>query len=81
MNSRSRCRVANPTPAMNGGRSWHAPGRIWYDALRSPLLKPTSSFVAFARITHRAARQRFGPGSDQAKAVREAWAEVGIRWE
>jgi Zn-dependent metalloprotease len=64
-----------------GGRSWHAPGRIWYDALRSPLLKPTSSFVAFARITHRAARQRFGPGSDQAKAVREAWAEVGIRWE
>ena len=64
-----------------GGRSWNAPGRIWYDALRSPLLKPTSSFVAFARITHRAARQRFGAGSEQAKAVREAWAEVGIRWE
>ena len=64
-----------------GGRSWHAPGRIWYDALRSPLLKPTSSFLAFARITHRSARQRFGPGSDEAKAVREAWAEVGIGWE
>ena len=30
---------------------------------------------------HRAARQRFGPGSDQAEAVREAWAEVGVRWE
>jgi Zn-dependent metalloprotease len=64
-----------------GGRSWQAPGRIWYDALRSPLLKPTSSFVAFARITHRSARQRFGPGSDEAKAVRGAWAEVGVRWE
>jgi Zn-dependent metalloprotease len=64
-----------------GGRSWHAPGRIWYDALRSPLLTPTSSFSAFARITHRAARQRFGPGSTEAKAVRTAWAEVGISWE
>jgi Zn-dependent metalloprotease len=64
-----------------GGRSWQAPGRIWYDALRSPLLTPTSSFVAFARITHRAARQRFGTGSTEAKATREAWAEVGISWE
>jgi Zn-dependent metalloprotease len=64
-----------------GGKSWHAPGHIWYDALRSPLLTPTASFKLFARVTHRAARQRFGVGSDQAKAVREAWAEVGIRWE
>ncbi len=64
-----------------GGRSWQTPGRIWYDALRHPLLTPTSTFVDFARITHRAARQRFGTGSHDAKAVREAWAEVGIDWE
>jgi Zn-dependent metalloprotease len=64
-----------------GGRSWHAPGRIWYDALRSRLLTPTATFRQFARLTHRAARQRFGPGSDETKAVREAWAEVGVRWE
>jgi Zn-dependent metalloprotease len=64
-----------------GGQSWKAPGQIWYDALRSPLLTPTTTFRQFARITHRAARQRFGPGSDQAKAVRAAWADVGIRWE
>jgi len=64
-----------------GGNSWHAPGRIWYDALRSPLLSPTATFRQFARLTHRAARQRFGPGSDQMNAVREAWAEVGVRWE
>jgi Zn-dependent metalloprotease len=64
-----------------GGKSWHAPGRIWYDALRSPLLTPTTGFRHFARITHRAARQRYGAGSDEAKAVREAWAQVGIRWE
>jgi Zn-dependent metalloprotease len=64
-----------------GGKSWHAPGHIWYDALRSPQLTTTATFRQFARATHRAARQRFGVGSDQAKAVREAWAEVGVRWE
>jgi Zn-dependent metalloprotease len=64
-----------------GVKSWHAPGHIWYDALRSPLLTTTSTFRQFARITHRAARQRFGVGSDQAKAVRQAWEEVGVRWE
>jgi len=63
-----------------GGRSWEAPGHIWYHALRSPQLMPTASFCAFARLTHRAAGQRFGVRSDEATAVREAWAEVGIRW-
>jgi Zn-dependent metalloprotease len=64
-----------------GGKSWHAPGHIWYDALRSPQLTTTATFRQFARLTHRAARQRFGVGSDQAQAVREAWTEVGVRWE
>ena len=64
-----------------GGNSWKAPGQIWYDALRSPLLTPTASFRQFARLTHRAARQRFGPGSGETGAVREAWAEVGVSWE
>jgi Zn-dependent metalloprotease len=64
-----------------GGKSWQAPGHIWYDALRSPQLTPTATFKAFARATHRAARQRYGVGSREAKAVREAWAQVGIRWE
>ena len=67
-----------PTSAASRGTR---PGHIWYDALRSPLLTTTATFRQFARITHRAARQRFGPGSDQAQAVREAWAEVGVRWE
>ena len=64
-----------------GGQSWRAPGRIWYDALRSSQLTTTATFRQFARITHRAARERFGTGSDEAKAVREAWAEVGVNWE
>jgi Zn-dependent metalloprotease len=61
-----------------GGSSWAAPGQIWYDALRSPQLVTTATFHSFAGLTHRAARQRFGFGSGQATAVREAWAEVGI---
>jgi Zn-dependent metalloprotease len=64
-----------------GGNAWHAPGRIWYDALRSPLLMPTTGFREFARLTHRAARQRFGLDSDEERAVREAWAAVGVIWE
>ena len=64
-----------------GGHAWERAGASGTTALRDPLLTPTSTFVAFARITHRAARQRFGTGSDEAKAVREAWAEVGIDWE
>ncbi len=64
-----------------GGNSWGIPGRLWYDALRSPRLMPTASFRQFARLTHRAARQRYGPRSEEAAAVLEAWAEVGIRWE
>ena len=64
-----------------GGRSWQAPGHIWYRALRDPELKPTATFRQFARLTHRAARSRFGNGSDEAKATHEAWGEVGIRWE
>jgi Zn-dependent metalloprotease len=64
-----------------GGHSWNRPGRIWYDALRNPQLTTTATFRQFARFTHRAARQRYGSGSDEAQAVREAWADVGIRWE
>lgn len=64
-----------------GGQSWRRPGRIWYDALRNRELTTTATFRQFARLTHRAARNRYGVGSDEAKAVREAWAEVGVRWE
>ena len=44
----------------SAGTRGSAPGHIWYDALRSPLLTPTATFRQFARITHRAARQRYG---------------------
>ncbi len=64
-----------------GGHSWEAPGHIWYDALRSPQLTPTASFRLFARLTFRSARLRYGRDTREPQAVREAWAEVGVRWE
>ena len=62
-----------------GGSSWNKAGRIWYRALRHRELTTTATFRQFARLTFRTARERFG--TDEARAVRDAWAEVGIRWE
>ncbi len=62
-----------------GGHAWEAPGRIWYEALRDPNLKPTAQFRTFARLTLRAAqRLGYAEGSTEYQGVREAWAEVGI---
>ena len=71
-------------PSSAAGRG-SAPGHIWYDALRSPLLTPTATFRQFARITHRAARQRFGPGSDagegRPRGVGRGGRPLGMRIE
>ena len=63
-----------------GGNSWHARA-IWYDALRSPLLSPTATFRQFAASPTEPRGGVPEPGSEQMDAVREAWAEVGVRWE
>jgi Zn-dependent metalloprotease len=62
-----------------GGHAWEVAGRIWYEALRDPRLRPTAMFRTFARTTLRAA-QRLGydQGSTEYDAVKEAWAEVGL---
>jgi Zn-dependent metalloprotease len=64
-----------------GGHTWERAGRIWYQALRHAELTPTATFRQFARLTHRAAGVRHGPDSEEAAAVVEAWAAVGIAWE
>jgi Zn-dependent metalloprotease len=62
-----------------GGYAWEVAGRIWYDALRDPRLRPTAQFRTFARTTLRAAlRLGHTPGSAAYDAVSEAWAEVGL---
>src|SRR5436305_4785888 len=61
-----------------GGNAWEKPGAIWYSALRDPRLQPTARFQQFASATARAARRLYGTGGAEAKAVEEAWREVGI---
>jgi Zn-dependent metalloprotease len=63
-----------------GGQAWEVAGRIWYEALRDPRLRPTAQFRTFARTTLRAVqRLGFDTGSSQYAAVQEAWAEVGLK--
>ena len=62
-----------------GGHSWERAGLIWYEALRDSKLRSTSGFRAFARVTVAVATGRFGVGSDEATAVTQGWAEVGVK--
>jgi Zn-dependent metalloprotease len=62
-----------------GGQAWERAGRIWYDALRAPLVGRNTNFSAFAQATVRSAGVRFGAGSEEAQAVTEAWKQVGVR--
>jgi Zn-dependent metalloprotease len=62
-----------------GGNAWDKPGRIWYESLRDPRVKPNSTFAQFARITVATARRIHGTGSHDANAVIACWKGVGIR--
>jgi Zn-dependent metalloprotease len=61
-----------------GGRAWEAPGRIWYDALIDPQVRPSCSFSQFAAVTVHHAGLRYGPTSAQAEAVRAGWTAVKV---
>ncbi len=60
-----------------GSYAWEKAGRIWYETLRDPRLRPTASFRQFAGRTVRQASQLFGPA--EAQAVLQAWREVGVK--
>ncbi|MGX1483235.1 Zn-dependent metalloprotease [Streptomyces griseus] len=60
-----------------GGNAWERAGRIWFDVLTGGELAQDASFTDFARLTVKAAQQRFGEG-DEAEAVLKAWSEVGV---
>jgi len=62
-----------------GGNAWELAGRIWYETLRDPRLKPTAQFKTFARLTLRAVqRLGYAQGSPEFQAVQDAWGQVGI---
>ncbi|NDZ17808.1 peptidase M4 family protein [Variovorax sp. WS11] len=61
-----------------GGYAWEKAGRIWYDALRDPRVKPNTGFRRYARITYDVAGRLFGVGGQEQAAVQQGWAAVGI---
>jgi Zn-dependent metalloprotease len=60
-----------------GGFAWEKAGRIWYKTLTEKL-RPNSTFRDAVNLTMTAALELFGSNSPEQKAVREAWAEVGL---
>jgi hypothetical protein len=60
------------------GFAWERAGRIWYETLRSPRMISWLGFRGFASLTSLKAAQLYGPGSPEARAVRQAWAAVGL---
>jgi Zn-dependent metalloprotease len=60
-----------------GGSAWTKAGQIWYTTLRDKL-RPASSFKDAARWTAAVAKDLYGAGSLEQKAVRGAWTAVGV---
>ncbi len=61
-----------------GGKAWEKAGRIWYQTLADPHLKPNANFKTFATLTVDNANKLYGTGSAEAKAVLNAWQSVGL---
>jgi hypothetical protein len=67
------------TAAMTlGGYAWERAGRIWYEALRDPLLTPTAQFQVFASASWSVASRLFGETSEEVAAVEAGWSKVGL---
>jgi Zn-dependent metalloprotease len=61
-----------------GGFAWEKAGRIWYETLRDSALRNNTGFKRFANLTVSTATRLYGPGSDEAAIVANAWQTVGI---
>jgi Zn-dependent metalloprotease len=61
-----------------GGFAWEGAGRIWYETLRDPQLRPSAGFKRFAQLTVAQAGKLFGAESPEQKAVLNGWNQVGI---
>lgn len=59
-----------------GGYAWEKAGSIWYKTMRK--LHAKSNFQEAAQTTYLVAGADYGRGSKEQKAVKAAWAAVGI---
>ncbi|MBI1784742.1 M4 family metallopeptidase, partial [Candidatus Sumerlaeota bacterium] len=60
-----------------GGYAWEKTGWIWFRAL-TDYLGPKADFLRAARATVQAARDLYGAGGTEEKAVADAWIEVKV---
>ncbi|HYA91830.1 MAG TPA: M4 family metallopeptidase [Thermodesulfobacteriota bacterium] len=60
-----------------GGNAWTKAGKIWYIALRDRL-RSKSNFAGAASATISVAKDLYGNGSKEMKAVQKAWKAVGV---
>jgi Zn-dependent metalloprotease len=61
-----------------GGNSWETAGRVWYESLRDPRIRPNTGFRSFARATVRQAGSIFGSTSAESDSIKNAWNEVKV---
>ena len=59
-----------------GGPAWERAGRVWYETLRDPQLRPGAQFADFAALTAANAARLFGAEAE--RTVAGAWGEVGV---
>jgi len=60
-----------------GGNAWEKAGKIWYRTLLDKV-QPNTQFTQCAAMTYEVAGTLYGTGSAEQKAVKAAWAVVGI---
>ena len=60
-----------------GGKAWERAGKIWYRTLMDKI-QPNTTFAQCAAMTYEVAGTLYGLNSTEQKAVRAAWAVVGI---
>lgn len=61
-----------------GGNAWEKAGNIWYVTLRDKLSR-RATFQVAANATYHTAGELYGAGGAEQKAVKDGWAEVGIK--
>jgi Zn-dependent metalloprotease len=78
LNSGIPNRAFYETAAAIGGYAWEKAGKIWYQTLTDKRLINSANFAAFAQLTVDNAAKLYGMDSAEKKAVRDAWAKVGV---
>jgi len=59
-----------------GGYSFEKPGQIWWQTMKSGRIPSKCTFLQFSDVTVETAERLYG--IEAAKAVRDAWAQVGV---